>query len=67
MRMPAVFVSHGAPTLALETHDPTHVFLRGLGALLPKPSAIVCVSAHWESASPTLSAAPHPTTIHDFS
>ena len=65
--MPAVFVSHGAPTLAIESHEPTHAFLLSLGKALPeKPRAIVCVSAHWEARQPTLSAAPKPATIHDF-
>jgi 4,5-DOPA dioxygenase extradiol len=63
--MPSVFVSHGAPTLAIEAND-TVEFLRGLGARLPRPSAILCVSAHWETRVPTLSAAERPETIHDF-
>jgi 4,5-DOPA dioxygenase extradiol len=67
MKMPAVFVSHGAPTLAIESHEPTHAFLLSLGKALPeKPRAILCVSAHWEARQPTLSAAPEPATIHDF-
>jgi len=64
--MPAVFVSHGAPTLALETHDPTHQFLRELAAVTGTPKGVLCVSAHWEAAAPTLGAAPRPGTIHDF-
>ena len=67
MRMPAIFVSHGAPTLAIESQEPTHAFLQGLGKALPaKPRAILCVSAHWESRQPTLGAAAQPATIHDF-
>ena len=62
----SVFVSHGAPTLAIDPHDPTHVFLQGLGELVGKPRGIVCVSAHWEAKVPTLGAAPSPPTIHDF-
>jgi len=65
--MPAVFVSHGAPTLAIEAHEPTHAFLQQLGKALPMtPRAIVCISAHWESRQPTLSAGATPETIHDF-
>jgi hypothetical protein len=66
VNLPAVFVSHGAPTLALESHDPTHVFLQGLGKLLGKPRGIVCASAHWEAAQTALTAAAAPSTIHDF-
>jgi len=64
-RMPSVFVSHGAPTLYLEA-SPTHEFLRTLGDLLPRPSAVLCVSAHWEASGPTLNAVQAPATIHDF-
>jgi 4,5-DOPA dioxygenase extradiol len=67
MKFPAVFVSHGAPTMPLETTDPTHVFLRGLGPSLGKPRAVVCVSSHWEAPQPTLGTAPRLSAIHDFS
>src|SRR4051794_16705472 len=63
--MPALFVSHGAPTLPLE-ESPARRFLEQLGNDLPRPRAILAVSAHWESAQPTLSRAEHPETIHDF-
>jgi 4,5-DOPA dioxygenase extradiol len=66
MKTPAVFVSHGAPTLAIETDDPTHVFLTQLGRTLGKPRAVLCVSAHWEASRPSLGAAEAPQTIHDF-
>lgn len=62
---PSVFVSHGAPTLALEENE-TVKFLRSLGSELGKPRAIVCVSAHWGTTMPTVSAALKPETIHDF-
>lgn len=63
--LPSVFVSHGAPTLALEEND-TVEFLRALGAELGRPRAILCVSAHWATSVPTLSTAERPETIHDF-
>lgn len=62
---PAVFVSHGAPTLAVEENDTTD-FLRRLGGELGKPEAVVCVSAHWNTGAPVVSAAESPETIHDF-
>lgn len=64
-RFPSVFVSHGAPTLALEENE-TVEFLKRLGAELGRPAAILCVSAHWETRVPTVSAAAQPQTIHDF-
>jgi len=64
-RQPAIFVSHGAPTLALET-GPTRGFLAQLGAGLGRPKAILVMSAHWETEQPALSATPQPETIHDF-
>ncbi len=63
--IPSVFVSHGAPTLALDPGD-TGDFLRRLGVTLPRPKAILCVSAHWTTGDPTVSTAVQPETIHDF-
>ncbi len=63
--LPSVFVSHGAPTLPLE-EIPARAFLQGLGRALGRPEAVLCVSAHWETAAPTLSLAASPETIHDF-
>ncbi|HEX8560761.1 MAG TPA: class III extradiol ring-cleavage dioxygenase [Pyrinomonadaceae bacterium] len=64
-RLPAVFVSHGAPTLAIEENDTTE-FLKRLGLELGRPRAVLCVSAHWNTESPAVSAAERPETIHDF-
>jgi 4,5-DOPA dioxygenase extradiol len=65
-RFPTIFVSHGAPTLPL-TPAPARDFLAGYGAKLGRPSAILVVSAHWETAAPALDASDAPETIHDFS
>jgi 4,5-DOPA dioxygenase extradiol len=65
LTLPSLFVSHGAPTLILE-NGPTCGFLRHLGGELPRPKAVIAVSAHWETARPTLSAVTRPETIHDF-
>ena len=64
-RQPAIFVSHGSPTLPLE-RGPAFDFLRGLGNDLGRPEAILIASAHWETTRPTLSGAAQPATIHDF-
>lgn len=65
MKTPTLFVSHGAPSLALET-GPSRDFLVTLGARLGRPRAIVCISAHWDTAVAAVGLAAHPETIHDF-
>jgi 4,5-DOPA dioxygenase extradiol len=65
MMLPSLFLSHGAPTLPL-TDAPARTFLSGLGNLVPRPKAILVVSAHWETASPMVSAVERNETIHDF-
>jgi 4,5-DOPA dioxygenase extradiol len=64
-RFPTVFVSHGAPTLPL-SEAAARDFLAGYGKTLGRPSAILAVSAHWETAAPRLGTATQPETIHDF-
>jgi 4,5-DOPA dioxygenase extradiol len=64
-RQPALFVSHGSPTLPLEKSAAT-AFLRGLGPALGRPEAILVVSAHWDTDRPAVSAAQKPETIYDF-
>jgi 4,5-DOPA dioxygenase extradiol len=63
--MPTLFISHGPPTLSL-LETPAAMFLKGLGARLPRPEAILCISAHWEAWRPTLSGPAAPSTLHDF-
>jgi 4,5-DOPA dioxygenase extradiol len=63
--LPTVFVSHGAPTLALDPGE-TGVAWRELAGELPRPEAILCVSAHWITDEPALSAPLKNETIHDF-
>lgn len=62
---PALFLSHGAPTLLIEP-SPAKAFLAGYGQELGEPAAIVVVSAHWETERPRVTAAERPATIHDF-
>lgn len=63
--LPALFVSHGAPTLPLED-TPAREFLTGLGRTLPRPEVILAVSAHWDTDAPALNAVVENRTIHDF-
>jgi 4,5-DOPA dioxygenase extradiol len=63
--MPTIFVSHGSPMLILED-VPARAFLAALGKQLPRPKAIVAVSAHWDTDVPAVSRARRPQTIHDF-
>jgi 4,5-DOPA dioxygenase extradiol len=65
-RFPAFFISHGAPSLALDNADPTNRFLQQLGAQLGKPRAVLVVSAHWETRAPRVGSTIAPDTIHDF-
>ncbi|QNK03661.1 4,5-DOPA dioxygenase extradiol [Dyella telluris] len=63
--MPAVFVGHGNPMNAIEDNR-YHASWQRLAATLPRPKAIVCVSAHWETRGVYLTGAAQPETIHDF-
>ena len=65
-KFPSLFVSHGSPMLALDAANPAHAFLKNLGSALPRPKAIVVVSAHWETAASRVTGAMHLDTIHDF-
>lgn len=61
-----IFLSHGAPTLPFEDVAARR-FLEGLAGLMPRPRAILAVSAHWETRTPTVNAVARNSTIHDFS
>lgn len=64
--LPAIFVSHGAPTFPL-SDAPARGFLQELAEHLPdRPRAILAVSAHWETERPTVTAGTINETIHDF-
>lgn len=63
--MPTVFVSHGAPTFALEPGEAGRE-LAALAQTLPKPRAILVASPHWMTPAVQLSASERPQTIHDF-
>ena len=65
MTIPPLFLSHGAPTLPLED-VPASRFLHSIGAEMPRPRAILVVSAHWETSVPSVNAVAVNETIHDF-
>ena len=65
LKMPALFLGHGSPMNAIEDNE----FVRGIrnvAAEIPKPVAILCISAHWETRGTMLTASEKPATIHDF-
>lgn len=64
-RMPVLFVGHGSPMNALAKNPFTDA-LTSLGKKLPKPQAILCVSAHWETQGTQVLYNAAPPTIHDF-
>ena len=65
MATPSLFVSHGAPTFAMEP-GLAGAQLRALGAALGQPTGIVIVSPHWMTRGVAVTASAQPATIHDF-
>ena len=63
--MPAAFLGHGSPMNALERNRYTEAW-RAFGASVPRPRAILAVSAHWHVGALAVTAMPRPRTIHDF-
>ena len=64
-RMPALFLGHGSPMNVLEDNLYTRSWQK-LGMTLPRPQAIVVVSAHWFTRGTGVTAMETPPTIHDF-
>ncbi len=64
--LPSIFISHGSPMHALEGGAAAEAWEQ-LAATLPRPKAILIVSAHWETNLPMLTGSAKPETIHDFS
>jgi 4,5-DOPA dioxygenase extradiol len=65
MAMPSLFVSHGAPTIILD-ETPAREAMTKLAEGLRHPTAIVCVTAHWETQVPAIGSAARPGMIYDF-
>ncbi len=63
--MPTLFIGHGSPMNAIEDNEFAQAW-RDAAQRLPKPKAVLCISAHWETHGPQVSATARPETIHDF-
>lgn len=64
-KMPVLFLGHGSPMNAIEENEFVQGF-RNIAKEIPKPNAILCVSAHWETKGTFVTAMQNPPTIHDF-
>src|SRR5665647_2643808 len=64
-KMPVLFIGHGSPMNAIEENEFVNGF-RDIALKIPKPKAVLCVSAHWETKGTFVTAMEKPKTIHDF-
>lgn len=64
-KMPLLFLGHGSPMNAIEDTEFSRGW-RNMGLSLPRPAAILCISAHWETRGTYVTAMEKPRTIHDF-
>lgn len=64
-KMPVLFLGHGSPMNAIEENEFVQGF-RNVAKDIPKPNAILCISAHWETKGTLVTAMENPRTIHDF-
>ena len=65
MAMPALFIGHGNPMNAIENSIYSEAWV-AMAASIPRPKAILCISAHWETEGTFITAMDQPKTIHDF-
>ena len=63
--MPALFVGHGSPMNAIEDNAFTRTWAE-LAAKIPRPKAVLCISAHWQTQGVAVTGSTQPPTIHDF-
>jgi 4,5-DOPA dioxygenase extradiol len=64
-RLPTVFFGHGSPIIAMQQNETTRRW-HAIAQSMPRPRAIVCISAHWLSRGSQVTAQAAPPTIHDF-
>jgi 4,5-DOPA dioxygenase extradiol len=65
LQMPVLFLGHGSPMNAIEENEFVEGF-RNIGKSIPKPAAVLCISAHWQTSGTHVTAMEKPKTIHDF-
>lgn len=65
VKMPVLFLGHGSPMNAIEENEFVEGW-RSIGKTIPKPVAVLCISAHWETRGTYVTAMEKPKTIHDF-
>ena len=63
--LPTLFLSHGSPMRAVDPGEAGAAW-SAIARALPRPCAVLMVSAHWETGVPMVTANPKPETIHDF-
>jgi 4,5-DOPA dioxygenase extradiol len=63
--MPILFAGHGSPMNAIEDNEYGKTW-NSLGKAFPRPKAILCISAHWETTTTQVTGIAQPKTIHDF-
>ena len=64
-KMPVLFLGHGSPMNAIEENEFVDGW-RNIALEIPKPNAVLCISAHWETKGTCVTAMKKPKTIHDF-
>src|SRR5574337_381917 len=64
-KMPVSFVGHGSPMNAIEDNEFSRAWAE-VGQALPRPNAILCISAHWQTNGTQVTGMDQPQTIHDF-
>lgn len=64
-RMPVLFIGHGSPAIAIQQNATSRSWAQ-IASELPRPKAILSISAHWEAPVTAVTAMPQPRTIHDF-
>lgn len=64
-KMPVLFIGHGSPMNAVEDNEFSRAWIQ-MGQSIPRPTAILCISAHWETPGTSVTAEENPRTIYDF-